>query len=157
MVEQTCRIQKPNEIRMKTMKPVTKKIVIGIVILIAVILIFRAIKKRNSTEEELPVSGGSIPITPISGGSGTPSINGNTKFYAQTPYPKNDYVGYIQSLYNKYTAERKTAGKTPDYPKITVDKVFGPQTANAVYRYMGQYHTSWNDFQTRINYYRSKL
>lgn len=136
-----------------------------IAVIIAIIIIIVVTRKNKAKGDLAPESaaapssgiGAAAPTTGLSGtGTGT-SISGSTVFAAKAPYPKNQYVSWIQALYNSYTNERKKAGKKPDYPTITVDGVYGPQTANAVYRYMGQYHTSWNAMKTRIDYFRSKL
>lgn len=134
--------------------------VFGIVVLcILAYIVYKAVSNTSGSGDQTAApsqgtnTGGSVtPIKPVA-----PKIDGNTVFVANKPYPKSDYVKWIQSTYNNYTAERKSKGKTPDYPKISVDGIYGPQTANAVYRYMGKYHTSWNEFKARIDYFRTQL
>lgn len=149
---------------MATKKKKSGKIAIIIiaVILLLVFVVPRFFRKPEpeQTNAVTPSTGGSGTYSGTGSGSSsttTPSITGATVFVAKKPYPKSDYVKWIQNLYNTYTDQRKAAGKTPHYPKISVDGVYGTETANAVYRYMGQYHTSWNAFKSRIDYYRTQL
>lgn len=135
----------------------TPLILAAIVAFIIIIFIIRRSLRRVQEAEESVSTPAPVQAEPT-GSTSTPkdSIDGDTVFAAKTPYAKSKYIEWIQSTYNAYTKERKAAGKG-DYPLITVDGVYGPQTANAVYRYMGQYHTSWNAFKTRIDYFRTKL
>lgn len=128
-------------------------------ILVAILVLFLVwkfvINKKNPEETTTTTTGGSSTgTTTTTTGTSTTKVTDDTVFYAKKPYPKDERVKWIQSTYNSYIKERKSAGRTPDYPSITVDGVYGANTANAVYRLMGQYHTSWKAFKARIDYYR---
>lgn len=134
--------------------------VFGIVVLcILAYIVYKAVSNTSGSGDQTETpgpgtnTGGSVtPTKPVA-----PKKDGNTVHYAKKPYVYDKHVEWIQSLYNSYTKQRKAAGKTPNYPLISVDGKYGTETANAVYRYMGKYHTSWNEFKARIDYFRTQL
>lgn len=133
-------------------------------ILVLLIVVFLVYKWAQKPETETPGTGAITPGTTApttGGGSTTPAakkIDGNTVWVAKKPYPKSDYIQWIQSLYNSYTLQRNKLARYPTkHPTIKVDGIYGSETATAVNRYMGKYHTSWNEFKGRIDWYKSQL
>jgi|GEM_PF-4664763 len=133
-----------------------KTIIIVAIVLLIIIITYVRVKREKETANTIQLpTGGTGGTTPPLVSSNT--VNEDTVFHPTLPYPNSVFVKYIQTTYNNYTNERKLAGKTPDYPKISVDGVYGLATGNAVKRYMGVNYTSWKDFKTRIDYFRSIL
>jgi hypothetical protein len=83
----------------------------------------------------------------------------NTVFEWKSPIMKDKRVQWIQYRYNKYAKDRKTAGKTPDWPLLADDGAFGKNTHEAVARIMGvgNNKVSWNDFKAKVDYWESLL
>lgn len=78
--------------------------------------------------------------------------NNATMFRWQNPIMKNERVQWMQYRYNKTAIQRKLKSKSPEWPIIKEDGIFGKSTHDAVYRVMGNTHeASWNTFKDKID------
>jgi hypothetical protein len=154
------------------MKKLTKNqwtnIILGIVGLIVLWLAYKVIIKGQSINDifgGLPTkkddtqdspSTGTNPTTGGNTGSQT-SFTDSTVFSLKNPRMKNERVQWMQYRYNKYARARKEKGRTPDWPTITEDGIFGPNTESAINRIMGKKSASWSEVRQRADYLHSQL
>lgn len=99
---------------------------------------------NQATAEEASVIGGTNTTV------NTNQITNATILEWKSPLMKSDRVQWVQNYYNRYVRARKAAGKTPDWPIIEEDSIFGEDTHKAVYRIMGKHKTSWTEFKAKV-------
>jgi len=137
-------------------------VIVTIAIVASIIVYYYTIVKpkkdldRQISDSENAGSGTSAPST--SGGStstGNPTgpapLSNNTILKWKSPLMKGDRVQWLQNYYNKYVKLRQSLNKTPSWPTLDDDGVFGENTHKAVFRVMGKHETSWQAFKDKVD------
>jgi hypothetical protein len=142
------------------MKPMTKKIVIAMVVIFIVFLAYKmwkASQEPGKGEEQIPESLGGSGTSTGSGYSPpnpTPQtpIDNNTIWALKSPYQQNQRIQWMQYEYNRLvTARIQAQQNTPVWPKISEDGVFGTQTKNAINRLLGKSSASYAQVKNKVD------